>query len=358
MVFAKIFPEGSDAEQALHLVYKDQISDYHRQFIRVKLKRGKPADASDSDSGSDRSKDQETDMYHGYYELSLDLLPTQIAQGWRLGRGYSRTKEEDRAVDILLIGHSHRTEGVAAVHALIQFHPRSGAVMIIGVLDEKPVEYEVADSKKRLILRHGEKHVLCRPRNSIKVGKLYYSIVFEAFDNSEEYVRYQTARDLLFNTLGYEKPHRALSAIPRYEDAKKGPVVLHGTMSQGASGWVYAAVNARNGEPLAVKEHRPKNKETARNVMRELMIGRRFAVGWPLSSTSYRKLICKRTTRESYLRSHWRGKSGFVCLFVYISRRLSWNASISVPYAQSEDVSSDDARLQSQSAKPLSSLFC
>ncbi|KAL9013513.1 MAG: hypothetical protein Q9173_001794 [Seirophora scorigena] len=277
MVFAKIFPEGSDAEQALHLVYRDQISDYHRQLIRVKLKSGKSADASDSDSGSDRSKDQETEMLYGHYQLSLHPLPRQIAHGWRLGRGYSRTKEEDRAVDILLIGPSHRTKGIAAVHALVQYHPRSGVLMIVGVLDEKPDEYETTGSKLPLTLGHGEKHVLYLPRNRIKLGNLYYNFVFEAFDNHEEYARYQTDRDLLFNSLGYEKPHKALSAIPRYQDAKNGPVVLHGTMSQGASGWVYAAVNARNGEPLAVKEHRPKNKEAARNVMMELEIGSRFA---------------------------------------------------------------------------------
>ncbi|KAL8909709.1 MAG: hypothetical protein Q9207_000018 [Kuettlingeria erythrocarpa] len=152
MVFAKIFPKGSDAEQALHLVYKDQISDHHRQFIQA-----------------------------------VD------------------TPEQSKRTELSTFSSS------------------------VPAIEQKALRL-----------------------------------------------------DLLFNILGYEKPQKALSAIPRHEDAKDGPVVLHGTMSQGASGWVYAAVHARNGEPLAVKEHRPKNKEAARNVMKELEIGSRFAVGGPV----------------------------------------------------------------------------
>lgn len=87
LIFAKIFPEGSDAEQALDWVYKSPLSDYHKSFIHVELKTRKVA--SDSDSGSERSTDQRTERWCGYYELSLQRLPTNIPAGWRLGRGSS-----------------------------------------------------------------------------------------------------------------------------------------------------------------------------------------------------------------------------------------------------------------------------
>lgn len=149
--------------------------------------------------------------------------------------------------------------------------------MIVGVLDEKPVQYKITDSTTPLILSKGEKHVLYQPRNRIRVGNLYYNLVFEEFDD-REYARYRIGRDSLFQELGYSEPHAALSAVPRHQDAKKGPVVTHGTMNQGAFGWVFTAVDAHNGQPLAVKEHRLKNKETARQVRAEIDIGTFFAV--------------------------------------------------------------------------------
>lgn len=295
MVFAKIFPEGSDAEQALHLVCEGQPSDYHRQFIQAEFKDRKAP--SDSESGSDRSKDQETKRWCGYYELSLQPLPTHVSTGWRLGRGSSRTKEKDRAVDIILISPGNKARGVAAVHAIIQFHPRSGALMIVGVLDEKPVQYEVTDSASPLILGKGEKHVLYLPRNRIKIGDLYYNLIFEDFNYHNRYARYRKDRDDLFQALGYSIPHTALSAIPRPQDAKKGPVVLHGTMSEGGFGWVFAAVNARDGEPLAVKEHKVKNKRSRHDILSEIYFGGLFQVSYSTSS-NIKRLILHSTRLE------------------------------------------------------------
>ncbi|KAL8751242.1 MAG: hypothetical protein Q9199_006557 [Rusavskia elegans] len=225
---------------------------------------------------SERSEDGEVERWCGYYTLSQQRLPRYVSQGWRLGRGSSRTRDEDRAVGLLIIGPGKRARGVAPIHALIQFHPKSGVLMIVGVLDEKPVQYKITDSTIPLILSKGEKHVLSQPRNRIRVGNLYYNLVFEEFDD-REYARYRIGRDSLFQELGYSEPHAALSAVPRHQDAKKGPVVTHGTMNQGAFGWVFTAVDAHNGQPLAVKEHRLKNKETARQVRAEIDIGTFFA---------------------------------------------------------------------------------
>lgn len=86
-------------------------------------------------------------------------------------------------MDILVVSPRKKAMGVAVVHGLIQFHPRSGVLMIRGVLDETPVQYEVTDSSSPLILGKGEKHVLYQPRNRIKIGDLYYNLVFEKFDS-------------------------------------------------------------------------------------------------------------------------------------------------------------------------------
>ncbi|KAL9011372.1 MAG: hypothetical protein Q9173_003775 [Seirophora scorigena] len=274
-VFAKIYPDGSDAEKALELVLDSQLSDYHNSFIHVELKA---RDATpENNSGSDRSKEEETERWYrcGYYELSLQRLPTEVEQGWRVGRGTSRTQGKNRDVDILVICPGKRTKGVAPIHALVRFHPRSGVLMIVGVLDESPLQYDTTDRASPFVLGQGQKHVLYQPRNRIKIGSLSYNIVYENFDDTA-YERYRAGRDNLLEEIGYSPPHAALSAIPRNQDAKKGPVVLHGTMSRGGFGWIFAAVNAEDGEPLAVKEHRIKDKECKSDVEREIKIGSSF----------------------------------------------------------------------------------
>lgn len=101
-IFAKIYPEGSDAEHALHCVCDSQPSDYHQQFVHVKLKTKKVS--SDTDSASKRSEDGEVERLCGYYTLSRQRLPRYVSQVWRLGRGSSRTRDEDRGVGLLIIG--------------------------------------------------------------------------------------------------------------------------------------------------------------------------------------------------------------------------------------------------------------
>lgn len=88
--------------------------------------------------------------------------------------------------------------------------------------------------------------MLYQLRNRIKVGQLYYTLAFENFSD-QEYARCQMGRDSLFQQLGYPKPHAALSAVPWYQDAKKGLAVTHRTISQGTFSWVSTVVDARNG---------------------------------------------------------------------------------------------------------------
>ncbi|KAL8824344.1 MAG: hypothetical protein Q9170_008190, partial [Blastenia crenularia] len=89
LVFARIVPEGPEAEDALDFVCNDdQISDHHRSFIHVDLEpRDRPKDlGSDSSSLSDWP-----DLNHTrtgrYFTLSLEQPIFQpFSVGWRLGR--------------------------------------------------------------------------------------------------------------------------------------------------------------------------------------------------------------------------------------------------------------------------------
>ena len=275
--FARIIPEGSDAERALDQVYNDtKLSDYHNDYIHVE-RRTKNTDSSSENSGSDQRPSPEPEYWAGFYALSLQNLPRKPTSiGWRVGRGSSRL-EGDRGVDILLICPKAQSQGVAPVHARIQFHPRSGVLMLVGVVDDKPVRYEVGDSAEPVLLRAGEKRVLYQMRNRIVLGNLQYTLVFES-QTAQQYSEYVTVRDGMFQDLEHSPPHHKLSALPRLQDMLRGPVVTHGTMSTGAFGWIYSAVDARSGEPLAVKEQRLKNKKQLYEIVNELSIGKIFSV--------------------------------------------------------------------------------
>lgn len=86
----------------------------------------------------------------GYYKLSLhDPIEYPFAQGYSAGRGTSKlsaTSEGDRGVNLLLVCPERRSNGVAVVHARISIHGQSGALMLFGVQDDRPVVYKVHDS--------------------------------------------------------------------------------------------------------------------------------------------------------------------------------------------------------------------
>lgn len=275
--FARIIPEGLDAENALDEVYGDaELSEHHQKYIRVERTTRKIDHGSSSES--DQQPSPQSEYWAGYYTLFLQMGSTQpTTVGWRVGRGSSKTPNDNRGVDILLIRPKAKVRGVAPVHALIQFHPTSGVLMLVGVTDDNPVRYEVNDSDQPFLLRQGQKHVLYQKRNRFVLGKLQYTLVFESFTD-QQYSRYQTARRGWLENVGCLAPHQALSAVPRQQDMKRGPVITHGSMSTGAFGWVFSAVDARNGTPLAVKEHRPWNTKSARDVRTELAIGKSFSV--------------------------------------------------------------------------------
>ncbi|KAL9608564.1 MAG: hypothetical protein Q9167_006610 [Letrouitia subvulpina] len=276
--FATIIPEGSDAERALDLVVDDpDLCQYHRSFITVQRKTRPGVSGSDVSESERHVTPKE--IWTGHYMLSLTNLcqnPTTI--GWHIGRGSSKNPATDRGVDILLIRPRKKTEGVATVHARIQFNPLSGALMLVGVEDLRPIQYKVHDSSHPVLLSQEQKHVLYQKINNFRLGNLNYSFVYEEMKR-EEYAEFVAYRNKIFENLGHKFPHPAILAIPRQKDIKRGPVITHGTLGFGKFGWVYSGVNARTGEPLAIKEHRVKNLHEQRVIDNEIHVGMANCVG-------------------------------------------------------------------------------
>ncbi len=273
LVFARIVPQGPEAEDALDFVCNDEnLSDHHRSFIHIDPEpRDRPKD-SGSDSSSPNNRPAPNHNLTGRcFTLSLEQPIVQpFSLGWRLGR-------DTAEVDLLLIRPGKSKRQVAPVHARVQLHIRSGVPMLFGVDSSKPVVYRLHDSPHPLLLSNGQGHVLYQSSNSFAVGQLHYTLEFANFTD-ELYRRFVEQRNTILEPYGIPKPHAGLSAICRHQDTKRGPVITHGTLSTGKFGIVCAAVIAASGEPIAVKQHRADTQHELRLIRREADVGTQFKV--------------------------------------------------------------------------------
>lgn len=262
---ARLKPVGREAEETFsRLIESDDLSNFHKQFMFITpydsatSSSENPFDADDESfrQPQPRREDTPKKLWAGHYLLSTDCTgkaPPSI--GWRVGKGTS--KLEDRGVDFLLIPPGLPSRKVAVYHALIQFHPKSGVLLIKGVSKTLPVEYYV--DNKPLLLYAGDVHVLYQAVNRFRLGKLEYHFVYEDLDN-DQYTDYVRIRNEALHAAGAEIPSPRLLALPRRPHMKHGDIILHESLNSGAFGLVCAAVDARTGAPLAMKEIWIKNK--------------------------------------------------------------------------------------------------
>lgn len=143
--FARIIPDSTEAEEALDAVCDAQVDNHHRWFIRVERRTR----SEDSDSETHHSP-----PYLDHGELSLgDPIKKPFTVGWLLGKGLRKDFEgPPKGVDLLLVRPGKYSHGVAPVHARILIHPESGALLLVGVQEGKPVLYRNLDTTKDIIL--------------------------------------------------------------------------------------------------------------------------------------------------------------------------------------------------------------
>ncbi|KAI4167251.1 MAG: hypothetical protein LQ343_007348 [Gyalolechia ehrenbergii] len=279
--FARIIPEGLEAERALDMVYDaPTLADHHRSCIQVR-RRTRLLDSETDMNNSDDTDTSPAEYWAGHYLLSLRNAPKNpFSIGWRIGRGSSKHPEDDtRGVDLLLIRPRCKSQGVAAVHARIQFNRVSGVLMLMGVQDDKPISYTAHDSATPIFLASGQGHVLYQNTNLFSLGSLRYRLVFKTFTDTE-YASFVGERNNLLAGSGLPPPHPGLSAVPRPQDVKRSFTVTHGSLAAGKFGWVSAAVEVQSGKPLVVKEQRATNQHGLRSILHEIQIGGAFKA-WP-----------------------------------------------------------------------------
>lgn len=94
-----------------------------------------------------------------------------------------------------------------------------------------------------------------------------------------QYSKLIKKRNAMIEAYRFQVPHPAISAIPQRREMEKGPVVLHGSLSSGRFGLDFLWCRCLNGDPLAIKEHKPKNMREHAVVRRELEVESRSMQG-------------------------------------------------------------------------------
>jgi len=260
ITIARLQPVGREAKEAFsRLIESDELSDFHKKYMVIipyESHTSSFESPSDTNTGNEsypqQSRREHTPkkLWAGHYLLSTTRpgsSPPNI--GWRVGKGTS--KLENRGVDFLVVPPEIRSCKVAVYHALIQFHPKSGVLLIKGVSKTLPVQYYV--DNEPLLLYAGDVHVFYQAVNRFRLGKLEYNFVYENLDD-EQYTDYVRIRNKALHEAGEEIPNPRILAVPRKPHMKYGNIILHEGLSSGAFGLVCAAVDARTGVPLAMKE--------------------------------------------------------------------------------------------------------
>lgn len=285
---AKLLPVGQDSERAFDdVVAFPGLSEHHQSFIhaeRIERKERTPVFSSD-DTDADEHVVARTavELWAGHYSLNLSNMRylKSPGAGWRVGKGTSKFGNADREVDVLLIRPGKKSEDVSKVNALIQLHEKSGVLMLVGMSDLQPIEYESGSGGVPILLRLGMKHVLSQKVNRFSFGKLRFKLEFEDLTDAQHAACSQY-RDKFFLDMGRPRPHPCLSMIPREGHIMRNSVLLHTAFGKGGHGHVHAAVDARTGAPLAVKDMWIDNESSAdRPEFRtELKVSQAFVVSF------------------------------------------------------------------------------
>lgn len=129
------------------------------------------------------------------------------------------------------------------------------------------------DASGPVELSSDQAHVLYQKSNLFYVGQLQYVLVFSEF-SKVQYLNFAERRNKLMQSCGMKVPHAGLLAVWQPQVVKRGPVVSFGNVGSGKFGWITCAVHSRTGEPLAIKEQRPRDLHDLEKIEFEVRVGK------------------------------------------------------------------------------------
>lgn len=268
-VFAILTPANKAAKDSFDRVAKKMLDDQdwnpnarqniaaHKKAIQV---LSTYSTASESDGGTGPSGGL-FPVLAGYYTFDFTVPPRQPDKGWLIAGG--KFSGGDESPEILLTERK-KYDSVSSRHARLAHNFASGA-LVITASDNNVViinGHEVVDKK---CVIHGT-------TTSLEFGQLKYRL---------EVRRYGKDADFREQLTLYKRDHAIadddypsnLLATPADSDLVTQNYVMKNPVGDGAMSVVYAAINKRNGQAVAIKKIR-RTKRNAIAISRDIQIGK------------------------------------------------------------------------------------
>ncbi|EPE30600.1 Protein kinase-like (PK-like) [Glarea lozoyensis ATCC 20868] len=256
--FAKLVPKSRAAHLAFHRVVlafeKEPVKyEWHRRFIHVHDAQSILEPDTDGHSSGDSASSRESSptlpmqIYTGFYRLNLNIRPLSRQYGWVLGCGrWAKKFVEHGGVDLIL--DPNHNPAVGGRHCRVNHILDSNALLIIankrvrvGGTTLDPAQIQISS------------RALGEMVTEIELGDLQYSLEFTDIDQDIYRAQLQTLRA----SLDYEgfKPPETIDPTPSETDyIIMGKYIVRTSFAKGAFGFVCAAIDQRDGTPVAVKK--------------------------------------------------------------------------------------------------------
>ena len=259
-VFAILKPTNRAARDAFDAVTKRKINDKSwnptaRKNIAVDdepIQVSTYSSGAESDGGTGPSKTLRP-VLKGCYTLDLDLPPSQPDKGWLIGGG--RFSGSELSPEILLTERKLH-DRVSSRHARLAHNFSSGA-LVITVSDSSAVWINGQELLDRQLLIHGR-------TTSLGFGDLMYTLEIRKYDVDKAYRSHLNEYKQAQGIADDDYPS-VLLATPAESDLVNEKYVLKNAVGEGGTSVVYAALDRRNGNVVAVKKVR-RSKNYAQSI--------------------------------------------------------------------------------------------
>jgi len=291
----RIIPTDQNAKFAFHelATIREELSHHHSQFMFVREQKvalggqGYDSGAGDETQYSSDSANEQL-VFDGYFRLHFDCLPILPGGRYVMGKG-TRRVVPDQNVDILLAAPSskHRNH-LAPAHAFLRLHHDSGAWLLQAGFGKHSTDIltpELIDSSQGFedcehesvvydgdAMRHGAVSCLCKPRSSLVIAGMHFTIQFNVNESSQEEV-YLNNRASWLKERGIAVPDTKQSGIPFDSDIKTKWAVFREGIGSGTFGVVFEGLDPGTGDLRAIKKLAVKSLAQRKEVESEIDIG-------------------------------------------------------------------------------------
>ncbi len=287
-VFARLSPHNIEAHQAFSNVV-DTILNQPTQFedhckflsyspTQVPLHSVLSVSSTSSSAGTGtdteteptvgedvRAKIMDQMIWKGCFTLSLDVLPSRPAFGWRAGSG--RWKNDATGAVDLILTYSTLSDDVRGSHFWLSFNKNTGVLML------QPRHSGRNGIKLKAMYYAGQSNAqaLIETASVIQAGRLEYKFEYTFQGHSAADKTFQLSKIKYFRDhLKAPPPIAATSITPSWNSMAIGPWTIPGTVGKGSYGVVSAAIH-QNGTVVAVKSFLRFDRPTERSTMNEMV---------------------------------------------------------------------------------------